>query len=82
MNRKYNPWLSLVALLLLALILTLTCTGCTARASWGNTEDDTPPRFSVEYAGVNIRIITDNETGVQYIAYLFNSGCGLTKLEG
>lgn len=77
-----NPWVSLVALLLLALILVFICTGCTVRASWGNTEDGTTPRFSVENVSVNIRIITDNETGVQYIAYLFNSGCGLTKLEG
>jgi hypothetical protein len=80
MNRKYNPYVSLVALLLAAVILVLTCTGCVVRASWGNTEDGTTARFTVEYAGAEIRIITDNETGVQYLAYVHANGAGLTEL--
>ena len=80
MNRKHNPMLSLAALVLLVLILVLTCTGCTVRASWGNTEDGTAPRFTVEYAGEQIRIITDNETGMQYLAYVHANGAGLTEL--
>ena len=29
MNRKYNPWVSLAALILLVVFLLTTCTGCT-----------------------------------------------------
>ena len=78
MNRKNNPWVSLVALLLAALILVLTCTGCKA------AEKGTPHRFTYEAAGPSpamhesIYIITDTETGVQYLL----CGGGLTKLEG
>lgn len=81
MNRKHNPWVALVALILLATILVMTCTGCAVRASWGDTEDDTAPRFTVEATESNLRIITDNETGVQYLAYVYGQGIGLTKLE-
>ena len=30
MNRKHNPWVSLVGLLLGAVLLVLTCSGCAA----------------------------------------------------
>lgn len=87
MRFKYNPWVSMVAALLLAAILVLTCTGCSNTAEAAitvetTTEETTPPRFTVERAGPNIKIITDNETGVQYIAYIYNGSCGLAKLEG
>lgn len=82
MNLKYNPFVSLVAALLLAVILVLTCTGCHNTAEADATEETTPPRFTVEKADQGIRIITDNETGAQYIAYIYNGTCGLTKLEG
>lgn len=90
MKRKNNPWLSLAALLLLALILVLTCTGCRAEveasepAATVETEAETPARFSVvnEYHnGVNIRVITDTTTGAEYI--VVTSGyAGVAKLEG
>lgn len=83
MNRKKNPYVSLVAVLLLALILVLTCTGCRAEAA----ETKPAPRFSVEDAGNGCEIITDTETGVQYLYYFrsyngYKGGSGLCKLEG
>lgn len=77
MNHKYNPWVSMVALLLLALILVFTCTGCTEE------EAATQDRFTVEYVGDCIEIITDNQTGEQYLSYYrYHTGIGLCKLEG
>jgi hypothetical protein len=84
MQHKNNHWVSLVALLLLALILVLTCTGCTEASA------ATEPRFTKEYHHISghdyAYVITDNETGVQYLAYAIESnygrGVGLCKLEG
>ena len=83
MRQKHNPWLSLVALLLLALILAWVCTGCATQAE---AEDTTLVRFTVEYFNDGCRIITDNETGVQYlyVAYIskvYGTGVGVCKLE-
>lgn len=85
MYRKHNPMLSLVALLLLALILVLICTGCQTKAEAAETEP--APRFTVESAGNNCRLITDTETGTQYLFYYYGdlnnrAGGGLCKLEG
>lgn len=82
MRFKYNPWVSMVALLLLAAILVLVCTGCTTEA-----EAATTPRFTSEYAGWiksvgGLYIITDTETGTQYLLADVPNGAGLTKLEG
>lgn len=38
MNRKHNPWVSLTALLLLAVILVMACTGC--GAAEGEAQDN------------------------------------------
>ena len=85
MNRKHNPWVALVALLLLVTILVMACTGCAASAAASTTEEaetGNGPRFTTELAGLNLRIITDNETGVQYLVYLYGSnGAGLTVLQ-
>jgi hypothetical protein len=83
MYRKHNPYVSLVAILLLAVILAYACTGCAAQAE----SAETAPRFTVENAGNGCEIITDNETGVQYLYYHksyngYKCGSGLTKLEG
>lgn len=80
MYQKNNPWLSLVALLIMALIIVLNLTGCTEASA------ETPARFTVEYAGNSCEIITDNETGVQYLFYSYgtthnNRAGGLCKLE-
>jgi hypothetical protein len=84
MQHKNNPWVSLVALLLLALILVLTCTGCTEASA---KETEPAPRFTVENAGNGCKIITDTETGVQYLYFFcsyngYKGGSGLCKLEG
>jgi hypothetical protein len=78
MNRKNNPMLSLVALVLLAIILVLTCTGCHVEAEAAE-ETKPAPRFTTEYVGNSCTIITDNETGVLYLAY---NSHGIVKLEG
>lgn len=78
MKRTHNPMLSLVALVLLALILVLTCTGCRVEAEAAE-EIKPAPRFTVEFLGNGLRLITDTETGVQYLAY---NAHGLVKLEG
>lgn len=81
MKRTHNPMLSLVALVLLALILVLTCTGCRVEAEAEETKP--APRFTVEFLGNGLRLITDTETGVQYLAYSeYHTGIGLCKLEG
>ena len=82
MRIKNNPWVSIVALVLLAAILVLVCTGCAAEA-----EEDARSRFTVEFArnfnGTDqLYIITDTETGVQYLLADVYNGAGLTKLEG
>lgn len=84
MRVKNNPWVSMVALLLLAAILVLVCTGCAA-----DTEEKANDRgrFTVEFARnfngtEKLYIITDNETGVQYLLADVYNGAGLTKLEG
>lgn len=76
MKHKYNPMLSLVALVLLALILVLSCTGCTVEAAAATDCRFTSERFTGGYL-----IITDNETGVQYL-YVddYNAG-GLCVLQ-
>lgn len=97
MNRKYDPWVSLVALLLLGLILTLACSGCKheTEAAGRNdrpaviTEETEPetmaetrpaPRFKAQRVGVCV-VITDNQTGVQYLYYGTGYGGGLCVLE-
>ena len=80
MNRNYKPSVALVALLILAIIISFVCNGCAIE-----TEAAAKDRFTREYAGQDCFIITDNETGVQYLAYVemsnYGRGVGLTKLE-
>lgn len=84
MNRKHNPKMALVALvLLLDIILLVLCSCSPAEAAAAGTKP--APRFTAEYAGNGCEIITDNETGVQYLAYEiasnYGKGVGLCKLE-
>ena len=84
MQRKHNPLVALLALLLLAFVLTFVLDGCAV-----HTEAATESRFTKEYHHISghdyAYVITDNETGVQYLAYAIESnygrGVGLTKLE-
>lgn len=103
MNRKHNPYVSLVALVLAAVILVLACTGCNAEAEAAErddhhaviieeteTEPETEPahtfRFKIEreYTGSwhvnNVYVITDTQTGVQYLFIGSADGSGLTPL--
>ncbi len=102
MNHKNNPWLSLVAMLLMALIVVITCTGCApeVEAAGGSqpravitepTETAEPSqyeRFEVQYAGWDwlyidgFYVITDTETGVQYLLCETTNGVAMAKLEG
>ena len=85
MNRKHNPWLALVALLLLVTLLACICTGCTEASA------ETQPRFIVESAqagtyetqNIAAAIILDTETGVRYLYCIGPGGisAGLTRLE-
>jgi hypothetical protein len=84
MNRKHNPLVSLAALATLAAILVLICTGCTTEAA---KTEKTPDRFIIETATNNgtghldAFIITDTETGVQYLYLKSNNSGGLTVLQ-
>lgn len=82
MRRKHNPYLALAALLLLALIVSWICGGCSVRADAAEKKVE---RFTVEYAGNCCSIITDHETGIQYLLYKetsnYGKGVGMTKLE-
>ena len=75
MRRKHNPWVSLVALLLLVTLLVTVCTGCGVKPA----EAEEPDRFTFEDAGYGrdlyAYVITDNETGVQYL-FVDGSYCG------
>ena len=83
MKRKHNPLVALVALLLLAVLL--LCTGCSAPAA--AEEPESSPRFIIEHAENDtpeayvVRIITDTETGVQYLWVKSGYGGGLTVLQ-
>lgn len=83
MNRKHNPLVAGVALLLLAVVLLLTSCSTPAKAE----EPESSPRFIMERHKSDsvsidfIFIITDTETGVRY---LYVDGCnsgGLTVLQ-
>lgn len=85
MNRKHNPTLSLVALLLAAIILVLTCTGCGVPTAAAENETKPAPWFVCETAdnflGLGILyIVTDTETGVQYLAWWKSNGAAMTVL--
>ena len=85
MNKTHNPVVSLVGLILAAIIVLLTCSGCAAAAA-----AESPERFDFvhaeEYGNTKLKIITDTKTGVQYLVYIDGSrasngrGVGITPL--
>ena len=81
MNRKHNPWVSLVALLLLVTLLVAICTGCGPVEA----EAEEPARFAFDDAGRTFElwayVITDTETGVQYLYVDGADGGGLIVLQ-
>lgn len=83
MNRKANPWVSLIALILTLVLVVCICTGCVETTE---AEETKGPRFTVEIASddssqAKILIITDTETGVQYIFFSYGQSGGLSVLE-
>ena len=83
MNRKHNPMVSLAALVLLGVILALACAGCKAEDPAAMEPKETMPRFAIEEQFLSpgwLYIITDTETGVQYLAIHKSQGIGLTQL--
>ncbi len=85
MTRKHNPLVALAALVILATILVLACAGCSAETAAAETEK-TPDRFTIEVATNNGEahhhtiIITDTETGVQYLYFKSMNSGGMTVL--
>ena len=83
MNRNYKTHVALVSLLILAIIVSFVCNGCAVETN--AMPHQTMERFTKEYAGNDCFIITDNQTGVQYLAYVemsnYGRGIGLTRLE-
>lgn len=84
MNVKRNPWVSLAALALLAVILAVICSGCgSVDATTADAVQETT-RLEISYSdivdGVILCIITDTETGAQYLMAGNSSGYGLTVL--
>lgn len=81
MRRKHNPWVALVALLLLVTLLVTVCTGCGVKLA----ETEEPDRFTFEESsrqlGLYAYIITDTETGAQYLLVDTAYGTGLTVLQ-
>lgn len=59
-------------------LLTLTLCGCsTANAEQTKVEN----RFDIQRSdSENVYIITDNETGVQYLGLFYGRGCGVCVL--
>lgn len=86
MNRKHNPWAALVGLLL-GLLLVILCAGCASvDATYPGEPAVESGRFTIEHHTMTssiygVRIITDNETGVQYLVYTNGQGCGMTVLQ-
>lgn len=68
MNRKNNPWVSLVALLLLVVILALACTGCygNTKTAYGD-QDDAPKTMTVVDSTNGYAIYRHDVTGVHYL---------------
>lgn len=83
MYRNYKPHVALLVLSILTIIVSFICNGCAVETTAATNK--TMERFTREYAGNDCFIITDNETGVQYLAYVemsnYGRGVGLTKLE-
>lgn len=85
MNRKANPFVSLIALVLMAAILLAVLCNCEP----AETSAAEPARFKLTHkentGGWIIRIFTDTETGAQYLlvgdSTGYGEGYGLTVLQ-
>jgi hypothetical protein len=66
MNRKHNPWISLVALLLLVTMLVAVCTGCNTTKTEYDDKDDAQEMMTVVDSTAGYTIYKHDETGVHY----------------
>lgn len=66
MNRKNNPWVSLVALILLAVILVAVCTGCNNTKTAYDGTENAPKMMTVVDSTDGYAIYKHDETGVYY----------------
>ncbi len=66
MSRKNNPWVSLVALILLGVILVVVCTGCQNAKRAYIDADDAPKMMTVMDKTNGYTIYRHDETGVHY----------------
>ncbi len=90
MNRKHNPWVALVGLLL-GLLLVILCAGCGVTTETPEPGEPTEhaeesDRFTYEHAAWlpmvgNAYIITDHDTGAEYLVISGNSGAAMTVLQ-
>lgn len=88
MRLKHNPWISLLAALVMTIIIVLYFTGCSASTeAEAEAETKEPPRFTGDYVGHDMGIahyytITDTNTGVQYLLVCNSYGMAMAELEG
>ena len=82
MNRKHNPWIGLTALLLLAVVVVLVCTGC------NNTKqdfNDAPKTMTVVDKTDGYIIYKHDLTGVHYFCVKGSYGrsaCVMVNADG
>lgn len=88
MRLKHNPWVSLLAALILTVMVLLYFTGCSAHAEPKVVaEVKESQRFAGDYIGHDMGIaryytITDTKTGVQYLLVCNSYGAAMAELEG
>jgi hypothetical protein len=88
MRRKHNPHVALLSLLLLALLVTWICGGCSNDTDADPAVETTveSSRFAIEVHKAGkldfVTVITDKDTGASYLFYKSGYGGGLTKLDG
>ena len=85
---KKNPYLSLIAIVVMVALVAVLFSGCAVETEDSPTAEQSvekPKRFTAEYYSVDnfggATVITDTETGEQYLFYRQGSMSGLTKLE-
>lgn len=86
MRLKHNPWISLLAALVMTVIVLLYFTGCSAHAETAEN-GKAQARFTTECDGPQVGVgtyytITDTETGAQYLLVKNSYGMAMAELEG
>lgn len=68
MNRKSNPWVSLVAVLLLVTIVVMVCTGCGSTKTEYDDAENAPKMMTIVDETTGYIIYRHDETGVCYFS--------------